>query len=130
MDTVKSPSVILEPVELYLEGVAKHLVDRIWGPNGPEWGTKLSTVEDVAVLAREIISKKMTQIALERQAAEDVPRPTEYLDCPSCGGPTEYRDPEPRILDTRAGEVAWQEPHRYCSACRRAFFPSVEKSGD
>src|SRR5690242_4062417 len=30
----------------YLEGVAKSLVDRLYGPAGPAWGTKFSELEE------------------------------------------------------------------------------------
>src|SRR5216684_917196 len=43
----------VEKVRPYLEGVAKNLVDRLYGPGGPPWGTKLSELEDVVVAIRE-----------------------------------------------------------------------------
>jgi hypothetical protein len=30
----------------YLEGVAKNLVDRLYGPAGPTWGTKFTELEE------------------------------------------------------------------------------------
>ena len=130
MATVKSTSSQIEAAQPYLEGVAKNLVDRIWGPSGPPWGTKLTELEDMVIALRQVISEKMLQLALQRQADETTPRPEEFQKCPSCAGSIEPRDPEPRIVDTRGGEAQWQEPHRHCSRCRRAFFPSVPKSGD
>jgi hypothetical protein len=50
--------------------------------------------------------------------------------CPGCQRPVEDQpDPEPRHVQTRAGEAEWDEPHSYCCKCRRAFFPSESKSG-
>ena len=37
----KGVPAVVQPIEPYLEGVAKSLVDRIYGPNGLPWGTKL-----------------------------------------------------------------------------------------
>lgn len=37
-----------EKVRSYLEGVAKNLVERLYGPAGPAWSTKLTELEDVA----------------------------------------------------------------------------------
>jgi len=54
-----------------LEGVAKNLADRIWGPNGPAWGTTLTEVEDIVVSLQQILSEKMLQLALQRQADDD-----------------------------------------------------------
>jgi hypothetical protein len=120
----------VEQVRPYLEGVAKNLVDRLYGPTGPAWGTQLTDLEDMVLAVREALSEKMLAQALERQAATNEQRPEPYQNCPSCGRPVETNDPEPRLLQTRAGEAEWSEPHASCRRCRRSFFPSVEKSGD
>jgi hypothetical protein len=130
MAFVKRTSSPVETVRPYIEGVAKNLVDRIWGENGPAWGTTLTQIEDLALSIREILTEQMLAVALQRQADGEPPRPAEFRDCPSCRGSTESRDPEPRIVKTRAGEAEWQEPHAYCTRCRRAFFPSVQKPRD
>jgi hypothetical protein len=117
-------------VQQYVHGVAKHLVDRLYGPDGPAWGTKLSALEDVVVTIREMLSEDMLAQVLQRQAQAAAPRPQEYRHCPSCGKPIELDDEvEPRIVQTRGGEVEWSEPQAYCRSCRRSFFPSVEKFG-
>jgi hypothetical protein len=126
----KQTSASVDEVRPYLHGVAKHLVDRIWGPFGPPWGTKLTEMEDLLVAIQEVLTERMLQQALQRQAdpaAEQ--RPPEFQRCPSCQGVTETEDPEPRLLQTRAGEAEWQEPHEFCRRCRRAFFPSVPEPG-
>ena len=120
----------VDQVRTYLEGVAKNLVDRLYGPTGPAWGTKLTELEDVVVAVREALSEKMLAQALERQAARNDQRPEPYQCCPSCGQPVAAEDPEPRLLQTRGGEAEWSEPNTYCRRCRRSFFPSVEESGD
>lgn len=130
MAFTKTTDSTVSDVRPYLEGVAKNLADRVWGPQGPPWGTKLTELEDLVVAIREVLSEKMLQQALKRQAAESTGRPAEFRDCPGCSGAAEERDPEPRLMKTRGGEAEWQEPHEYCRRCRRAFFPSVEESGD
>lgn len=130
MAFVKRPSSPVETVRPYLEGVAKNLVDRIYGPHGPAWGTTLTQIEDLAVSIREVLTEQLLAEALARQAADEGPRPAAFRDCPSCRGPTEPREPEPRIVTTRAGDAEWSEPHAHCPRCRRAFFPSVQKLGD
>jgi hypothetical protein len=130
MASVKRPSSSAEAARPYLEGVAKNLADRIWGPNGPAWGTSLTDLENLVVSLQQILSEKMLQLALQRQADDEAQRTAEFRQCPSCSGPTEPRDPEPRIVNTRAGEAQWQEPQAHCTRCRRAFFPSVQKPGD
>jgi hypothetical protein len=130
MSFVKPPSSTPEDVRPYLEGVAKNLADRLWGPNGPVWGTTLTELETTVVTLRQILSEKLLNLALQRQATDPTERPAEFRNCPSCDGPTEPRDPEPRIVATRGGEAQWSEPETHCRRCRRAFFPSVQKPGD
>jgi hypothetical protein len=121
-----SPEV--EKVRPYLEGVAKNLVDRLYGPKGPPWGTRLTELEDVVLAVRELLSEQMLDQALTRQAAEPE-RPASYEACPGCGRPLETGELEPRIVQTRGGEAQWQEPQAYCRTCRQAFFPSEPEPG-
>ena len=130
MAFTKRTSPALDEVRPYLSGVAKHLVDRLDGPNGPKWGTKLTEIEDLFVAIQETLGERMLQQALQRQAdpAADE-RPSDYQLCPSCEGTTQAEDPEPRVVQTRAGAAEWKEPRAFCRRCRRAFFPAVEESG-
>jgi hypothetical protein len=36
---------LADPVRAYVEGVAKSLVDRLYGSEGPAWGTKMTAIE-------------------------------------------------------------------------------------
>jgi len=120
----------VEALRPYLEGVAKKLADDLFGPHGPAWGTRLTEREDIALQARTIVSEKLLELGLERQAnAPASTRPAELQQCPCCQrllGQTQ--EPAPRSLHTRAGEVDWTEPEQYCTRCRRVFFPAEQKS--
>ena len=121
-----------DPVRPYLEGVAKSLVDRLYGENGPEWGTKLVAIEDTIKAVRQMLSEKMLDEALQRQANTVEQRPGDFGCCPKCGQEVE-RDPDRdacRIHQTDVGEAEWREPATYCRNCRRSFFPSDQKFGD
>ena len=61
----------LENTRRYVEGVAKNLVDQLYGKEGLPWGTKLTELEDTVVAVREMLSEKMLAEALARQAAQD-----------------------------------------------------------
>jgi hypothetical protein len=111
----------VEHVRAYVEGVAKNLVDKLYGPNGPAPGTRLTQIEDLGLELRDLLTEKMLAAALGRQAQQQtdaVPR------CPSCQQPVACQDTEERLLQTRAGAAVWSEPKGYCTRCRRAFFPS------
>jgi hypothetical protein len=121
-----------DPVRPYLEGVAKSLVDRLYGDKGPVWGTKLTAIEDTIKAIRQVLSEKMLDEALQRQADAVAERPADFQCCPSCGKEVE-RDPDrdgDRIHQTDVGEAEWREPATYCRTCRRSFFPSDQGAGD
>jgi hypothetical protein len=121
-----------DPVRPYLEGVAKSLVDRLYGPDGPAWGTKLSTIEDTILAVRQLLSEQLLAEALQRQAVTAPERPAAWQRCPSCGQEVvaQPAGADPRRVQTRVGQAAWHEPETYCRRCRRAFFPSGPESGD
>jgi hypothetical protein len=59
----------------YVEGVANNLVDKLYGPQGPAWGTKLTQIEDVLLEIREVLTEKMLDLTLGQQAATADQRP-------------------------------------------------------
>ena len=125
----KKRSAPTEQVRAYLEGVAKNLVDKLYGPDGPPWGTPLTAIEDLLLEVREVLTEQMLGLTLRRQAQALPQQPQAQRLCPSCQQPLSCPDANPRILQTRAGEAEWTEPEGYCPRCRRAFFPSDEKPG-
>jgi hypothetical protein len=120
----------VEEVRPYVEGVAKNLIDKLYGPHGPAWGTKLTELEDLFLAIRAVLTEKMLADALARQAVAQAQAPPAARTCPGCQQPLACPDTNPRLLQTRAGEAAWAEPEGYCDRCRRSFFPSVPEPGD
>ena len=129
MARAKKATAKVEEVRPYVEGVAKNLVDKLYGPAGLPWGVPLTELEDVCLGIRAALTEKMLDVALERQAADHPQRPPEVVRCPGCERPLVCDAEEPRVIQTRAGEAQWLEPQAYCRSCRQAFFPSVEESG-
>jgi hypothetical protein len=119
----------VEEVRPYVEGVAKNLIDKLYGPAGPPWGTKLTQIEDLILAVREVLSERMVADALARQAQARDKGTAVYRVCPGCQEPLRCEDANERILDTRVGEAEWAEPEGYCRRCRRSFFPSVQEPG-
>jgi len=119
----------VEEVRPYVEGVAKNLIDKLYGPDGPPWGTKLTEIEDLFLAVREVLSEKMLADALARQAAAQANGPAPQRSCPGCQQPLACDDANERVLETRAGGAVWAEPGGYCDRCRRSFFPSVQEPG-
>lgn len=119
----------VEEVRPYVEGVAKNLVDKLFGPHGPAWGTTLTEIEDLLLELRRVFTEKMLDESLARQAAAHEQQPTSTRTCPGCQQTLDCAVANPRVLQTRAGDAEWSEPEGYCSRCRRAFFPSVAQLG-
>src|SRR5260370_4756638 len=93
----------VDKVVPYLEGVAKSLVDRLYGPAGPAWGTKFTELEETVAAIRQVLTEGMLHQALARQAAQQE-RPPEYSVCPGCGRPaTAAERPQPRRLASGDG---------------------------
>jgi hypothetical protein len=122
------PTVAKAELENLLQGVAKQLIHRVYGPEGMPWGTKFVDLEELAVQLGQAVSESMIDQALSRQAAA---APTEADSCGACGTPL---DPaggtEPRAVATQVGTARWEEPKRDCPQCRAAFFPSIPGVGD
>lgn len=125
----KKRSAATEQVRAYVEGVAKNLVDKLYGPAGPPWGTTLTALEDLLLEVRDVLTEQMLDLALARQAQALPQQPEAQRLCPSCQQPLPCPDANPRLVHTRAGEAEWSEPEGYCPRCRRAFFPSGPKPG-
>ncbi len=122
------PTVARAELENLLQGVAKQLIHRVYGPEGMPWGTKFADLKELAVQLTQAVSKGMIDQALTRQAAAV---PVEADPCGACGTTL---DPaggaEPRAVATQVGTARWEEPKRYCPRCRAAFFPPVPGVGD
>ena len=111
-----------------IQGVAKHFLQKVYGPEGMPSGTKFSELEELAVQIGRAVSRGMINQALVDQAGR-VPEAAEA--CGVCGAVVQSGPPpEPRALTTTVGPVQWSEPKRYCPKCRAAFFPSGPWPGD
>src|SRR5438270_5083823 len=100
----------VEEVRPYVEGVANNLIDKLYGPDGPPWGTKLTEIENLFVAIREVLSEKMLADALARQAAAQANPPTPERHCPGCQQPLACAGTNERMVATAAGDAAWAEP--------------------
>src|SRR5437763_11199018 len=109
----------VEEVRPYVEGVAKNLVAKLYGPDGPAWGTKLTEIEDLFVAIRDVLGEEMLADALARQAAAQAQGPAAHRTCPGCQQALACPDRNERIVRTRAGQAQWAEPQGYCDRCRR-----------
>lgn len=90
-------------------------------------GSRFVELEDEACEIGDSVAAAMMEAVLLEQAAAST---AEEASCPCCKRPGQRsREPEPRVVQTRRGEVAWNEPTYYCRYCRRAFFPSERSVG-
>jgi hypothetical protein len=128
MATTTDPAAVVLDQENLIQGVAKHFLQKVFGPQGMPWGTKFSDLEELTVQIGQAISRTMMDQALAGQA---LAVPATAQACGVCGTPVQAGPPgEPRAVTTMVGTVHWIEPKRYCPQCRAAFFPSVPEFGD
>jgi hypothetical protein len=116
-------------VRVYLGGVAKYLLDKLYGPAGPPWGTSLSELEDLLSALQHQLAADFFALALNLQAQQHPQAPTEFHACPSCQQPLQCSETQPRCTRTCVGLAEWNEPQAYCSRCRRSFFPQSRSLG-
>ena len=92
----------VDDVRTYLEGVAKNLADKLYGPQGPAWGTRLSEIEALVLDMREILSDEFLKMALARQAAAHEQAAADFRCCPSCQRPLDWdsKETQERLLET------------------------------
>ena len=128
MAHIVDPAAVVVDQEALIQGVAKHFLQKVFGPEGLPWGTKFSDLEELSVQIGQAISRTLMDQALAGQA-QAVPATAEG--CGVCGTPVQAGPPgRPRAVTTTVGTVHWTEPERYCPKCRAAFFPSVPLAGD
>lgn len=53
----------------------------------------------------------------------------EQCECPKCGLLCPRGEPEPMVLQSSRGEVAFNQPSYFCLRCRRSFFPAGRSFG-
>ena len=122
------PAVVQAELQNLLQGVAKHFLERVYGPDGMPWGTKFSELEELAVVLGQTVSQNLIDQALARQA-HAVPPEAEIWS--RCGGPVApTAATEPRAVTTTVGTARWDEPKRSCPRGRAALFPSIPGVGD
>jgi hypothetical protein len=112
------------PVQQLVEGMAKHLVDKLYGAEGPAWGTTIDEIETTLLAVRETLTQHMLQQSLERQAKAET-----ELTCPSCQASLQQSRRRKRRLTTLVGETTWEAPLAHCTRCRRDFSPSGSATG-
>lgn len=109
---------------------AQQLMEEKWSVEGqPAWLEKrFIEIEDEACEVADALAQEVMRLMAARQA-ELVGGGGDAC-CPSCRRTVRPADDEARCLQTRRGDLEWQEPSYYCRHCRKSFFPSVPRAGD
>jgi hypothetical protein len=111
-----------------MRSLGKDVSRRLYGETGPEWGTKFRHLELIGEVLAKAFTSGFVEAAVGDQSQQPVPETAES--CPACQARGAPADAEQRSVQTTHGVVDWQEPHRTCERCRKAFFPSEQGSGD
>ena len=106
-----------------VEELAVELRQLLYGPTGaPAWGTKFAALEDEACAVGDEVTRCLMSQALQEQT--ELAAAAAMSACVACGRDSPSDDIEPRVVQTRRGDVTWREHKHYCRKCRRDFFPS------
>src|SRR5438034_2849071 len=62
----------LRPVLL---ATANNLLNHLYGPQGPPWGTSFADLEELMVQLSDTLSSELLHLALQRPAEQPVPEP-------------------------------------------------------
>ena len=116
----------LQKVDQAVSRAAAELQESLWGDLGLPDDLAFDDLEDVALELGRRISRRLSNQALARQATRLA---AETPACPGCQRQGAAQTAKDRRLLTRFGPVEWPEQRAYCSACRRAFFPSAPTAG-
>lgn len=93
------------------------------------WNTTFQQIEDEACELGDAVAQALMGESLAEQALQG-PRQL-WACCPRCQrAAPEEPESTSRRLDTRRGQVCWEEPKHYCHHCRQSFFPSVSHLGN
>jgi uncharacterized protein with PIN domain len=84
----------------------------------------LESIEDETILSVDQITRDVISKLLGKQA-ELIESPKQ---CPRCGGEVVDKPSQPRLLQSRRGNVRFRTDVVHCEACRLDFFPSVQNS--
>ena len=111
-----------------IEQFTRDLMQAVYGPEGPAWGTRFRDIEILGDVIGAEVASRFTEGSVEEQA-EHVPPKAGH--CPCCGeAGARHPEDEPRSLKTLTGVVSWEEAQFFCEPCRRSFFPSEPRFGN
>lgn len=113
-----------------IQEMAEDLRREFYGGRGaPVSGEiRFTELEEDACQLGDALACEVMQQVLQTQA--DVDHPETSCECSVCGRNGQLDDVQPRVVQTRRGNVTWKEPRYFCKHCRKAFFPSVERFGN
>jgi hypothetical protein len=112
-----------------IQEVAEQVRREFYGGRGaPKSGSILfEELEDDASAIGDAMACEIMQQVLQEQAADDHPETS--CACSVCEKDGKLDEVKPRVIQTRRGDVTWDEPRYFCKHCRKAFFPSRERLG-
>jgi hypothetical protein len=120
---------ISSEIQKQVEEVAQQIRRKFYGGRGsPVSGTILfEELEDQASALGDAVACEIMQQVLQEQADDD--HPEARCACSVCGKDGKLDEVKPRVIQTRRGDVSWDEPRYFCKHCRKAFFPSNKRLG-
>jgi peptide subunit release factor 1 (eRF1) len=80
----------------------------------------LSRIEDEVLAARQELSEGLVRALL---SGEEAGEPSEAPRCPECGQAMENKGKQPKLVESRVGELVIERNYYYCAKCGVGLFP-------
>lgn len=111
-------------LEQRIREIAADLAREFEGIEEEQNSCLMTRIEDLASEIGDSLAGRLMEQRLESRDDEDV------LCCPYCEKPSRLKGRRKRAVETKRGPIEITEPEYYCRRCRKAFFPSLQTTGD
>lgn len=109
-----------------LREAAEVVIERLLKWEEENSAPNLTQIEDEVLALRQRFGEEMVAVLI---AGQEVRQPVQAAQCEQCGREMTYKGRKARTVESRAGEVAMERGHYYCTHCRSGFFPPGPPTG-
>jgi len=102
------------------------VVDQLVGWEGEKKEPTLSDIEEMVLVLRQELGRKMAEIMVRDQ--EEARVESEPL-CPKCGKKLRYKGTKGEVVESLVGALSLEREYYYCAECAEGTFPPGSATG-